>query len=141
MAPAGPSEGVGGGGDGHGRGDGGPPATASGTGDETPRHVVVFGTTDLALRAAERYAGRGHTVDVVAPRFSHGLQMLGEGEVVRLVRAQVQPHSVVQFFEDDPIVVVATGDPATDRMVADAAEEAGLDVVWAGLWEDSAEGE
>lgn len=94
--------------------------------------VVVFGTTDAAVRAAERYMEDCPTVDVVWPRFSYAMQILGESEIVRLIEAKVQEHSLVQHLEDDPLVVVATGDEDLDAMIVQQAEERGLEVERAG---------
>lgn len=92
-------------------------------------HVVVFGATDQAVRAIEHFAERCDTVDVVWERFPHALQVLGEGQVVRLLRAKVQEHSFVQFLEDDPMVVVATGDETLDALITSRAMQRGLAVV------------
>lgn len=94
-----------------------------------PDHVVVFGVTAQAVRVVEHFAERCELVDVVWDRFPHDLQMLGEGQVVRLVKATVQDHSLDQFFEDDPLIVVATGDPRVDARVAARAMRRGLAVV------------
>jgi uroporphyrin-III C-methyltransferase/precorrin-2 dehydrogenase/sirohydrochlorin ferrochelatase len=86
------------------------------------RSCLVVGGGDVALRKVRLLASAGAVITIVAPDIAHALISLSGEKGHQVISREFRPSDVLNHW----LVVSATGNPAVERSVYEAATDAGI---------------